>query len=353
VKTFTQNVHVFMRFYGEENTEQTPSDNVVVFDEAQRAWDADKARRKWNRDTSEPEMLFEIMDRRDDWAVIIALVGGGQEIHDGEAGLAEWGRAMTRGFSHWEARVSPQVLCGGVSVAGSKLFEEAIPSGVSVIEEDALHLAVSVRACKASNVAKWVNTMLRGDSTSAQQIMSTIGDFPILITRELPAVRDWLQSTTRGTRRCGLITSSGALRLRAHGLEASSGFHASYPVEHWFLGPRTDVRSSYQLEVALTEFECQGLELDRVGICWGSDFTRDMVNSSWRHRQFRGANWQNVNKEENRDYLLNKYRVLLTRAREAMVIWIPEGDPDDPTRDPKILNDTAEYLRACGVKKLS
>jgi len=165
-------------------------------------------------------------------------------------------------------------------------------------------------------------------------------------------MRNWLRSTTRGIRRCGLIASSGALRLRAHGLEVSSGFHGGYPVEHWFLGPRTDVRSSYQLEVALTEFECQGLELDRVGICWGSDFTRNDVDDDWRHRQFKGSKWQNVNKVENRAYLLNKYRVLLTRAREGMVIWVPEGDPYDPTRDPKILNDTADYLRACGVEEL-
>ncbi|MBT3199051.1 MAG: DUF2075 domain-containing protein [Phycisphaerales bacterium] len=353
VNTFIQNVHVFMDFYGKDQPDQAPCGNVVVFDEAQRAWDAKKAQKKWARETSEPEMMFQIMDRHDDWAVIIALVGGGQEIYEGEAGLAEWGHAMSKGYSHWEARVSPQVVCGGVSVAGSKLFEDRIPEEITVIEEDALHLAVSVRACKARNVAKWVNTMLQGDSTSAKKIMSTIGDFPILLTRELSAMRNWLRNTTRGIRRCGLVASSGALRLRAHGLEVSSGFHRGYPTEHWFLGPRTDIRSSYQLEVAVREFECQGLELDRVGICWGSDFTRNITNGSWRHRQFKGAKWQNIKKEKNQDYLLNKYRVLLTRARGGMVLWIPHGDSNDPTRDPKILNDTADYLRACGVKELS
>ena len=352
VSAFIQNVHVFMNLYGKEQTDRAPSDNVVVFDEAQRAWNADKARRKWDRATSEPEMMLQIMNRHDDWAVIIALVGGGQEIHDGEAGLAEWGRAIVNGYSHWEVRVSPQVVSGGVSVAGSKLFEEGIPPGVPVIEDKALHLAVSVRACKAVNVAKWVNTMLQGNSTAAQEIMGSIGEFPILLTRELPTLKAWLQSTTRGVRRCGLVASSGALRLRAHGLEVSSGFQRSYSVENWFLGPRTDVRSSYQMEVAVREFECQGLELDRVGICWGCDFTRDIANGTWNHRQFKGSTWQQVKKTNAQDYLLNKYRVLLTRAREAMTIWVPKGDPNDPTRDPKILDDTAAYLRACGVREL-
>ena len=175
-------------------------------------------------------------------------------------------------------------------------------------------------------------------------------DFPILLTRSLKELRSTLQDFTRGSRRCGLVASSGALRLRAHGIEVSSGFCRGYGYAHWFLSPREDYRSSYQLEVAATEFECQGLELDWVGVCWGDDLTQSASGNSWEFRSLHSRKWTQIKKERNRNYLLNRYRVLLTRAREGVVIWVPEGDSTDPTRDPARLDATADYLLRCGVR---
>jgi len=168
-----------------------------------------------------------------------------------------------------------------------------------------------------------------------------------VLTRGLDQTRAWLRHSTRGLRRCGLLASSGALRLRAHGLEVSSGFRRGISLEDWFLAAQDDIRSSNALEVALTEFECQGLELDWVGICWGGDFTR--CGSGWSFRRLIGSAWQQVQKSVTQEFIRNKYRVLLTRAREGLVIWVPEGDATDLTRDPMRLNETAQYLQACGA----
>jgi hypothetical protein len=148
------------------------------------------------------------------------------------------------------------------------------------------------------------------------------------------------------------VASSGALRLRAHGIELSSGFRRSYPFEEWFLAGLRDVRSSSRLEVAATEFECQGLEVDWTGLCWGDDFTYDVQNRRWTLRKFYGTNWRNVTDVAERQYLVNKYRVLLTRARRGTVIWVPPGDPDDDSRDPGLPNQTAGFLESCGVPSL-
>jgi hypothetical protein len=334
----------------------------VVFDEAQRAWDAVKVRKELLRRAtseerglldsadSEPALMLSIMDRLPDWAVIVALVGGGQEIHDGEAGLAEWGRAVREQYPHWEVVVSPEALEGGSSVAGSRLFSGSDFGAVTVRPECHLHLPGAVRSFRAQAAADWVNAVVNGNAEEAARVARQVTSFPIRLTRSVDEARRWLRQQTRGFRRCGLLASSGALRLRAHGIEVSSGFRDGFPFEEWFLAGPDDVRSSNRLEVALTEFECQGLELDWVGVCWGGDFA--WSQDGWQFRQFKGTSWQSVQKAATREFIRNKYRVLLTRAREGLVIWIPEGSAEDETRPPAWFDLTADFLARSGAAAL-
>ncbi|MBI5428346.1 MAG: DUF2075 domain-containing protein [Nitrospinae bacterium] len=182
-------------------------------------------------------------------------------------------------------------------------------------------------------------------------MVPSISNFPITLTRSLTTAREWLRKQTRGFRRCGLVASAGATRLRRYGIELSSGFRQGNRdlYVHWFLEWPPDVRSSNQLEVVASEFECQGLELDWLGVCWGGDFTFDNLAGGWSYRKFAGKSWSQINKEVKRRYRLNTYRVLLTRAREGIIIWIPNGEASDETCLPQPLDATAIYLKQCGL----
>ena len=351
--TFIQNVHSFVRD-AMDKPDKPPAENVVVFDEAQRAWDAAQNAKKTGQEISEPETMLSIMDRHQDWAVLVALVGGGQEIHNGEAGLAEWGKTLRDKFPHWRVAVSPKALGGDSSLAGHRLFEDGGAGALWIQEEPALHLDVCVRSFRAELISEWVEAVLSGSAEEASSIAAKIHEFPIALTRSLSTARSWLQTHTRGLRRCGLVASSGAVRLRPDGLELSSGFRQGNRdlYVHWFLAPPTDIRSSNQLEVVASEFECQGLELDWVGVCWGGDFTFDQPEGGWSFRCFSGCRWGTVNKEVDRRYLLNTYRVLLTRAREGLVIWVPSGNAADLTRPPSWFDATADYLKRCGLSEV-
>ena len=267
VETLIQNIHSFAKYHWEEDPSAIPNERVIVFDEAQRAWNAERNQRKFNRPISEPAMILRIMDRHKDWAVIVALVGGGQEIHDGEAGLAEWGRALANEFPHWLVVASSEALRGGSSVSGAALFESGNATSAAIQENNNLHLRVSTRSYKSTAITEWSNAFLKGKLREANNVLLGVADFPIVITRSLSLARKWLHAQTRGTARCGLVASSGAARLRAEGLETSTAFHREYPYQYWFLNSPEDVRSSNQLEVLATEFEIQGLELDWVGLC--------------------------------------------------------------------------------------
>jgi hypothetical protein len=360
IHTFIQGVHRFLSEYRPAG--KLPPEHVIIFDEAQRAWNAAKSKRKAQerataaeRDEltnvpSEPALMLSILDRWADWAVLVALVGGGQEIHDGEAGLAEWGVVQQTQFPHWQVWASPEALHGGPSVAGHCLYARSEIALDRVQVHTELHLAASLRSFRAKAVAEWVNAVIAGNAFEAAQIASRLSEFPIVLTRSLDRARTWLRKSTRGLRRCGLLASSGALRLRADGIEVSSGFRGGVPFEEWFLAQPHDVRASNALEVAATEFECQGLELDWTGVCWGGDFT--WSEDGWQCRRFSGASWKKVNKPEMREFIRNKYRVLLTRAREGIVIWVPQGDMHDATRDPAWLDSTANYLHRCGAMSI-
>lgn len=351
VKTFVQNVHTFVKTHLDDKLAVV--ENAIVFDEAQRAWSEEKNRKEYedrgeNWQLSEPEMILKIMDRHQDWALIVALVGAGQEIHEGEAGLSEWGRALAK-YPHWRILVSPEALKGGHGIAGSALFDKALGTN-EVIEEPALHLDVSIRSHQAAALAEWVNHVISGNETEAVKLSASLKQFPLVLCREISQTRQWLVKKTRGERRCGLIASSGAARLRAHGLETAISFRKAYQYPRWFLDwPENDVRSSCQLEVLATEFEIQGLELDITGLCWGGDLVWDNSARQWRTRQFTGSKWKPI-KGEKAIQTLNKYRVLMTRAREGMVIFVPKGNPNDATLDLTGMNSTAEYLIRCGVR---
>ena len=267
VGTFIQNVHVFIR-EGVEKADRPPIERVVVFDEAQRAWNADQNRKKNGVEISEPETMLSILDRHQGWAVIIALVGGGQEIHSGEAGLEEWGRTLREKFPHWKVVASPKTLENDASTAGHQLFPGTDRGSLTIQTEPSLHLDVNLRSFRAQRLAEWVNAVLAGDAVKALATVPALRDFPLALTRSLATARAWLREHARGQQRAGLVASSGALRLRADGLELSSGFRRGNRdmFVHWFLDLPPDVRSSNQLEVAASEFECQGLELDWIGL---------------------------------------------------------------------------------------
>ena len=282
-KTLIENVHVFARYHTDDN-HCPPSNHAIIFDEAQRAWNRAQHMKKFNRDYSEPEMLLRIMERHEEWAVVVALVGGGQEINDGEAGLEEWGRALIGTAKDWMVFASPEVLEGGPSTAGHRLFDDTTQQK-EVQTNSALHLRTSNRSLRADKLATWVNCVLEGDSEVAASLRIA-ERFPILLSRDLSETRSKLREQGIGANRYGLVGSSGAARLRAEGLEPSSTFHADYPWEHWYLGEKTDVRSSFRCEVFATEFEIQGLELDWIGLCWGGDFIWNEAQG-WLRRALR------------------------------------------------------------------
>lgn len=350
VSTFVQNVHIFLR-EGIDKPNNSSVENVVVFDEAQRAWNAEQNRRKNDIEESEPEQMLRIMDRHKDWAVIIALVGGGQEINSGEAGLSEWGQTIRDKFPNWKVSVSPQAVNADASLSGRRLFADGNSGSLDIRLEPSLHLEVNLRSFRARKLAEWVDAVLDLKVDLALSLTEDLKEFPLVMTRSLATARSWLQNKTRGQRRCGLVASSGALRLRAEGIELSSGFRQGNRdmFVHWFLAAPPDVRASNQLEIAASEYECQGLELDWIGLCWAGDFTFEPTAVAWNHRHFSGSRWGNINKEIDRDYLLNTYRVLLTRAREGMVIWIPTGDDHDETRPKSGFDLTSDYLLRCGL----
>lgn len=350
VGTFIQNVHAFIR-EGLEKSDRPPVERVVVFDEAQRAWNAEQNSRKNGVDASEPEVMLSIMDRYKDWAVLIALVGGGQEIHNGEAGLSEWGETLRRKFPNWRVVVSPKALDHDTSNAGQRLFVDGRSGSLTIDIEPSLHLDVNARSFRGPRVPEWVDAMLEGDASTAATIARDLREFPFVLTRSIAAARQWLRKQARGKQRAGLVASSGSIRLRAEGLELSTAFRKGNRdmFVHWFLDHLPDIRSSSQLEIAASEFECQGLELDWVGVCWGGDFCRSTTAARWEFRNFAGSRWGALSSETDRQYLVNTYRVLLTRARRGLVVWVPTGDENDITRPPLPFDATYDYLQRCGL----
>ena len=348
VKAFIQNVHHF-RDEALADTARPPVDHVALFDEAQRAWNvamtADFMKRKKKRpgfQQSEPEFLISYLDRHRDWAIVICLVGGGQEINRGEAGIGEWIESLMRSFPDWHVHISPQLMDSEYG-AGAVLGRLASRRHVS--HDPSLHLAVSMRSFRAENVSLLVKQVLDLDVDEARRTFDRLRDrYPIALTRDLPTAKRWLRSQARGTERYGIMVSSQAERLKPEAIFVRAPMD---PV-HWFLDGKDDVRSSYYLEDVATEFHVQGLELDWGCVTWDADFR--YAGAGWTQRSFKGNKWQSINKDELKSYQKNAYRVLLTRARQGMVIVVPPGDKADPTRLPSFYDPTFDYLKNIGFK---
>ncbi|MCE5278713.1 MAG: DUF2075 domain-containing protein [Planctomycetaceae bacterium] len=349
VKQFIQNVHHFRDDCLVDRL-RPPIEHVAIFDEAQRAWDLEQTakfmrnkKKVLNFDLSEPQFLISCLDRHNDWAVIVCLVGGGQEINTGEAGISEWIESLQRAYPDWHVYVSPR-LTDSEYAAGQAL--ERIKALRHVNYADELHLAVSMRSFRAEHVSLLVKQILDLEGDAARGTLAKIrSKYPLVVTRDVRTAKEWLRWKARGSERYGIIVSSQAERLRPHAI------HVKAPMDpvHWFLNPKEDVRSSYYLEDVATEFAVQGLELDWTCVTWDADFRYS--DKGWQHWSFkRGHRWENIRKSHRQMYLKNSYRVLLTRARQGMVIVVPNGDPSDPTRRTAYYDPTFEYLREVGFE---
>lgn len=346
---FIQNIHHFRD--DNLNNEKAPIEKVVVFDEAQRAWEKEQVssfmKKKKGIDDfnkSEPEYLIGVMDRHPDWCAIICLIGGGQEINTGEAGVAEWIKALKNHFNGWDIHYSNLFLTNDTYLADEELRSWLTDNGRSQTD---LHLSVSVRSFRSENVSMLMHEILEGNKNKAAEIYTSIkNNFPIFLSRNLDRAKLWLRNKARGSERFGIIASSGGKRLRPFGLDVNNTIDAP----NWFLNESQDVRSSNHLEDVATEFDIQGLEIDWTCLAWDINF--HYANGEWKYQKFKGTKWQQIRGEEERSFLKNTYRVLLTRARQGMVIFVPKGDDEDITRPSFQYNGIYQFLKSCGFEDL-
>lgn len=350
VKAFIQNVHHF-RDDGLVDLTKPPVEHVALFDEAQRAWSKDQTikfmREKKNQpdfNQSEPEFLISCMDRHTDWATVVCLVGGGQEINTGEAGISEWFEAIEKSFPHWKVYLSDKLTDS--EYGAGEIIEQAKKNPmVKFIPE--LHLQTSVRSFRSEKVSLFVKQLLDLEMEEARNSFLSINEnYPIVLTRDLNIAKNWVREQARGSERYGMVVSSQAYRLKPYSIDIRV---KTDPV-HWFLNGKDDVRSSYYLEDVVTEFDVQGLELDWVCMAWDADFR--FAEDKWENWSFRGNKWQRIRKLERQMYQKNAYRVLLTRARQGMVLFVPTGADDDHTRPKSYYDSTYSYLRKLGLREI-
>lgn len=348
-KAFIQIIHHFRD--DALSDDQAPIEKVAIFDEAQRAWTAKKLsnfmannKSSPNFQMSEPEFLISVMDRHTDWAVIICLVGGGQEINRGEAGLIEWFESLKHDFQNWDVYVSDQMA--DIEYTKGRPMKDLF-SGLKYNVIKPLHLAVSLRSFRSEKVAGFVKALLDIDRDTATTLYQKLHqDYPIYLTRDLDKAKAWIRAQAKGSERYGITASSGAIRLRGYGIWVQKKVDPAI----WFLNDSKDVRSSCFLEEAATEFYIQGLELDWAIVCWDANFRfRDGV---FEHYSFSGTDWENMKQSEAKLYLKNTYRVLLTRARQGMIIFIPPGSDSDKTRAHSYYDGTYCYLREIGIQEI-
>ncbi len=340
VRAFIQPIHHF-RDDAVEDT-RPPKERVAIFDEAQRAWNLaqlsqfmKKKKGKYNFDQSEPDFLISVMDRHQDWSVIVCLVGGGQEINTGEAGITEWFRALHLHFPNWKVYLSDRITDSEYAPNG-EVIGQLQDLNYEFISE--LHLSVSLRSFRSESVSLFVKKLLDNDFAGASDLYRQFkNDFPIYLTRSYSDAKAWIKEHARGSERYGVVADSSAARLKPYGIWVDNPIDA--PV--WFLNPKTDIRSSYYMEDVATEFDIQGLELDWVLMAWDANLR--IEDGKWTYYGFSGTKWNSPN-EERAAYLKNAYRVLLTRARQGMVIFVPEGDSSDSTRKPEWYDGIYECL---------
>ncbi len=346
-KAFIQNIHHFRDDY--LKTEKAPVEKVVVFDEAQRAWQKEQVSKFMktkkgidNFEMSEPEYLISVMNRHEDWCTIVCLIGGGQEINTGEAGVSEWIESLKQKYSNWNVYYSDKILIEKTTYLNDeKLLTWLQETGN---KETDLHLAISIRSFRTENIALFVQYILENEPEKAKEVYHSIKtNYPIFITRNLKTAKVWLKKQAKGTERIGVIASSGGRRLRADGIDVKNQIDPT----NWFLNGKDDVRSSYYLEETATEFDIQGLEIDFTCVAWDINLFHDKYK--WSFMNFKGSAWQIIQQESAKNYLLNSYRVLLTRARQGMIIYIPNVDDSDATRPQNYYDNTFEYFKSCGL----
>ena len=347
-------------------------EHVAIFDEAQRSWThkriADYLKRGGtygnklrvpNFPMSEAAFLIWSLDQREDWATIVCLVGGGQEINTGEAGISEWINALNDKFPHWKVYISrkltePEYAEGKVN--------ELLAKNDNVEYSESLHLGVSLRSYRAEKLSAFVHSLLNFNPNAGDLYREIKDRYPIVLTRDMEKAKRWLHSKVRGTERTGVLVTKEAARFKPLGIHIlPSGDENAV---HWFLEDKIDTRASNYLEDAATEIQVQGLELDYTCVLWDADMRCD--NGKWRYYTFNGKTAWNEktpdteNKQEQIKYMLNAYRVLLTRARAGMVICVPSGNPnknpsgfwEDSTRLPKFYDGTYEYLKKIGIEEI-
>ena len=332
-------------------------EHVAIFDEAQRSWDLEHLagwlarggsrggmKKVPDFPMSEAEFLIWSLDLRKDWAVIVCLVGGGQEINTGEAGIGEWIRAVNETFPDWKVYLSKH-LTDKEYAEGN--VAELVANNKNAQQVDQLHLAVSMRSFRAEKLSNFVHYILDRDVERARSLYQEFkSKYPFLLTRDINKAKKWLESTARGSERYGMVVSSQAYRLKPLAIDV----RLQPDVEHWFLADKMDVRSSLFLEDVATEFDIQGLELDWTCLVWDGDFR--YTEEGWDHNMFQGSKWQKIRQKGAQSYQLNAYRVLMTRARQGMIICVPEGNPDDHTRQPVFYDGTYEYLKSIGIEEI-
>ena len=328
------------------------AENILIFDEAQRVWNQQKMSRKHSDNpsmaVSEPHLLFSIMDRHRDWAVMICLVGLGQDIYDGEVGINEWFRCGIEDFKEWEMFYSPDIF---TQVEDKSINRRMIEECIRCHDVSDLHLKTSIRSFRAEKQCQFVDFLLDNNPQKAKEIYDQISQkYPILITRDFEKSKKWVRGQVRGSQRCGVLACSSAQRLKPEGIYVPT----EIDVKNWFLAPSDDLRSSNMLEIVASEFKVQGLEIDWAIVCWDADLRRNALGKDWDHYSFRGTRWNKRQKEEQKRYLVNSYRVLMTRARQGMILFVPNGvDPEeDPTRDSKYYDSIYNYLVSCGIKEV-
>jgi hypothetical protein len=351
VKSFIQNIHHFRD--ASIKDEKAPIEKVTIFDEAQRAWTKEQASNFMKRnkgiadfDKSEPEFLIEVMDRHKDWCTIVCLIGGGQEINTGEAGLEEWIRPFSDKFNDWDIYYSSKIIEDENYIKDQNAL--TILKNRKATKKDELHLSISLRSFRSAQLSNFIQEIINNDIDEAKSIYYDFikKDYPIKITRDLDKARDWLKKSAKGSERTGVVASSGGIRLRPFGLNVKAKIDA--PI--WFLNDKDDIRSSYFLEEVATEFDIQGLELDWTCVAWDGDLFYD--NNQWNYRKFKGTKWQNINSNDITNYLINSYRVLLTRARQGMVIYIPFGNNEDITRPIFMYDGTFDFFKSLGIEEI-
>ena len=325
-------------------------ENILIFDEAQRVWNVEKMTRKHEKDpdmsVSEPHLLYRIMDRHQDWAVMICLVGLGQDIYDGEVGINEWFRCGIEEFQSWELFYSSGIFAQTEDKHIDKTMILSCPRCHEVKE---LHLKTSIRSFRADKQCQFVDAVLDNNPSTAKDVYDAISSkYPVYITRDYALAKKWVRNQVRGSQRSGVLACSSAQRLRPEGIYVPT----EIDVKNWFLAPSDDLRSSNMLEVVASEFKVQGLEIDWAVVCWDADLRRK--GNQWDHYNFRGTKWNKRNKPEQKRYLVNSYRVLLTRARQGMVIFVPQGvdAEEDSTRNSQFYDDIYSYLKSCGITEL-